>query len=58
MTKPLIHQFEDDLGKLVDDYLLQGCFPPDIVRVLNYEAKHDHVERLTELLREKRDGGA
>ena len=53
MTKPLHHQFEDDLGKLVDDYLLQGVEPADIVKVLKYEATHDHVARHLELIREQ-----
>jgi hypothetical protein len=52
MKKP-INQFEDDLGKLVDRYLLEGLAGDDIKSVLNYEAKYDYAERLTELRKEK-----
>lgn len=47
--KPLHHKFEDDLGELVDQYLLDGIDIANLKRVLCYEADHDHEERRREL---------
>jgi hypothetical protein len=47
--KPLEHQFEDDLGKLVDRYLLDGIKIDALKRILQYEASHDHLDRRREL---------
>lgn len=48
--KPLDHQFEDDLGELVDRYLLDGVDIEKLKNILRYEATNDHVERRTALL--------
>jgi hypothetical protein len=54
--EPMLKLFEDKLGELVDDYLMLGVEPNDIVRILNYEAANDYEERLGELLRQKTQG--
>jgi hypothetical protein len=57
MSKP-IHKFEDDLGELVDRYLLDGQVSIDEIKsVLKYEADFDHAERLAELLKKERARG-
>ena len=49
MRKP-IHQFEDDLGELVDRYLLEGQVTiEEIKSVLKHETGFDHAERQEEL---------
>lgn len=53
MAKKPINQFEDELGALVDRYLLDGVSGDEIKSVLNYEAGYSYVERLAELKREK-----
>jgi len=47
--KPLDHQFEDELGELVDRYLLDGINIDALTRVLRYEAENDHFDRYREL---------
>ena len=47
--KPLHHQFEDDLGALVDQYLSDGIDIDRLKGVLRYEADHDHEDRKREL---------
>ena len=42
-------RFEDDLGKLVDDYLMEGIDIEKLKSILQYEAKYDHAERILEL---------
>ena len=49
MPKPIHHQFEDDLGDLVDRYLGEGIDIAKLKEVLRYEANHDHEERKREL---------
>lgn len=52
MAKKPIHQFEDELGELVDRYLLeQQITIDDIKNVLKYEASFDHADRLADLLK-------
>lgn len=52
MAKKPIHQFEDELGELVDRYLLeQQITIDDIKTVLKHEAGFDHADRLAELLK-------
>ncbi len=55
MAKTPINQFEDELGELVDRYLLEGLVgAADIKSVLRHEAEYNYVERMTELLAGKR----
>lgn len=57
MKKPL-HQFEDELGELVDRYLLDGQVTIDEIKsVLKHETSFDHAERLAELLKKERANG-
>jgi len=57
MSKP-IHKFEDELGELVDRYLLEGEVSIDQVKaVLKHETSFDHAERLAELLKKERANG-
>lgn len=56
MTKKLINQFEDELGELVDRYLLDGLDGAAIKSTLHYEAEYSYVERLNELRAGARDG--
>jgi hypothetical protein len=48
--KPLSSQFEDDLGRLVDQYLSEGIDIAALKNVLRDEADHDHEERRRELV--------
>lgn len=50
--KPLSHQFEDDLGALVDQYLRDGIDIEALKGVLRYEADFDHDIRKSDLMRE------
>lgn len=54
MTKKLIHQFEDDLGALVDSYLKDGINIAKMKQVLRYEADYEHVARRCELMEKAR----
>lgn len=55
MPKNPVHQFEDELGELVDRYLLdQQVSIEQIKIVLKHEASFDHHERLAELLKKDR----
>ena len=57
MKKPA-HQFEDDLGELVDRYLLDGQVSIDEIKaVVKNEATFDHAERLAELLKKEKARG-
>lgn len=57
MKKP-IHQFEDELGELVDRYLLDGQVTIDEIKsVLKHETSFDHAERQAELLKKERANG-
>ena len=47
---PLSSRFEDDLGRLVDQYLSEGIDIAALKNVLRYEADHDHEERRRELV--------
>lgn len=52
MAKKPIHQFEDEIGELVDRYLVeQQITIDDIKSVLKHETSFDHAERLAELLK-------
>lgn len=58
MAKKPIHQFEDDLGELVDRYLLDGQITIDEIKsVVKHEASFDHAERLAELLKREQARG-
>jgi hypothetical protein len=49
--KPLSHQFEDELGAMVDRYLSEGIDIESLKQVLRYEADFDHEERRRDLQR-------
>lgn len=54
MAQKPIHQFEDELGALVDRYLLDGQVSIDEIKaVVKHEASFDHAERLKELLKKQ-----
>ena len=48
-TKPLSHQFEDELGALVDRYLSEGIDIEAMKQVLRYETDFDHEIRRKDL---------
>jgi hypothetical protein len=55
MSKNPVHQFEDELGELVDRYLLEQQVSIEQIKIaLKHETSFDHHERLAELLRKER----
>lgn len=51
--EPLSNQFQNELGDLVDRYLIDGLSSNDIKYVLRCEADYDYEERRRELLEAK-----
>jgi hypothetical protein len=55
MAKKPVHQFEDEIGALVDRYLLEQQVPIEEIRaVMINEATYDHAARLVKLLKKEK----